>query len=189
MRFTADLDLIVQLERKNISRFFSTVEGIGYIPKGPVTKEPFIDKKTRQEWIRPKSIKVFSFFHSKNCLKVIDIFIKKPFVFETIENDFTLIRIADFKIPVLSIKHLIKLKKNVNHTQDLIDIANLKALHYVEQITSSSDMVHEHLKHFQKSSYEERLNWLEEANEFVLKTRIRKENRKRNDETTQSIGL
>lgn len=111
VRFTADLDLIVQLERKNISRFFSTIEGIGYIPKGPVTKEQFIDKKTRQEWIRPKSIKVFSFFHSKNCLKVIDILTKEPFVFETIENDFTLIRIADFKIPVLSIKHLIKLKK------------------------------------------------------------------------------
>lgn len=34
------------------------------------------------------------------------------------------------------------------------------------------DTEHEHLKHFSRSSYEERLNWLEEANEFVRESQI-----------------
>jgi len=129
-RFTADLDLIIHLEEKNIDRFFETVAKLGYHPRLPVTKEDFKNKHKRTEWIKTKNITVFSFFHSKKPMETIDLFVKEPIKFEIMAKDAEIIRVKNIAIPTVSIKHLIQLKKKAGRPEDLIDIANLEAIQW-----------------------------------------------------------
>ena len=127
-RMTADLDLIIHLEEKNIDRFFETVTKLGYSPRLPVTKEEFKDRHKRTEWIKTKNMTVFSFFHSKKPMETIGLFVKEPIKFEVMAKDAKIIKVKNITIPVLSIKHLIQLKKKAGRPEDLIDIANLKVI-------------------------------------------------------------
>lgn len=131
-RFTADLDLIVYLEEKNIERFFGVVGKLGYKPRIPVTKEQFKNKENRRKWIKDKGMVVFSFFHPKEHLKNIDIFVKEPLRFDLIMKKTKKISVKNFIIPLLSLEHLIKLKKKANRPQDIIDITNLKAIQKIK---------------------------------------------------------
>jgi len=127
-RFTADLDLIVQLEENNIEKFFDTLNKLGYRPKVPVTKEQFKDKHQREAWIKNKGMIVLSFYHLKEHLKHIDVFVKEPIKFNLIERKMNRIKVKDLEIPVLSIEHLKRLKKAAGRPQDTIDLANLEAI-------------------------------------------------------------
>jgi hypothetical protein len=128
-RFTADLDLIIHLEDKNIDKFFDALAKLGYRPKLPVTKEQFKDKSKRTEWIETKGMVVFSFYHSKEHLKVIDIFTREPIRFDLITNTAKKIRLKNILIPVLSLKYLLKLKKEIGRPQDMIDVSKLEEIH------------------------------------------------------------
>ncbi|MEW5692286.1 MAG: DUF6036 family nucleotidyltransferase [Candidatus Hydrogenedentota bacterium] len=127
-RFTVDLDLIVKLNDQNLNKFFDIMYELGYRPKVPVKKEEFIDKQKRREWIDKKGMVVFSFFHLKDHLKLVDMFITEPIKFSKIEKELKRVKIANMRVPVISIKHLIKLKLMASRPQDLIDIRNLKEI-------------------------------------------------------------
>lgn len=128
VRFTADLDLIIHLEEKNISRLFDAFYNLGYRAKLPVTKEQFMDKKNREDWIRNKEMVVFSFYHQTDPLKNIDIFVEEPIKFKTLEKSLQMLRAGTLSIPVLSIKHLIQIKKKAGRQRDIIDITNLEQI-------------------------------------------------------------
>lgn len=128
IRFTADLDLIIHLEEKNIDKLFDTLRKSGYKPRLPVTKEQFMNKNNREDWIENKGMVVFSFYHQKEHLKNIDIFIEEPIKFKTIEKSIKRIKAGRLSIPVLSLKHLIQIKKLANRERDIMDIINLEAI-------------------------------------------------------------
>ena len=127
-RFTADLDLVVELEKENLALFFDTLYGLKYRPKVPVTKKQFIDERCRREWIRKKGMVVFSFYHLERPLELIDVFVTEPIKFSEIEREMEKVRIKDLAIPVLSIRHLKKLKLLASRPQDLIDVRNLEEI-------------------------------------------------------------
>lgn len=127
-RLTLDLDLIVELKRENLQRFFDTLYNLGYRPKIPVTKEEFISKQKRQEWIKKKGMVVFSFFHLKDPLKLIDAFVTEPVKFSEIKKKTVRMNLKGLIVPVVSIGHLIKLKQLASRFKDLIDIKNLKEI-------------------------------------------------------------
>jgi hypothetical protein len=129
VRFTADLDLIIHLEEKNIDKFFNAIDKLGYKPKLPVTKEQFMIKQNREDWIKNKGMVVFSFYYRKNPLKNIDLFVKEPIQFKIIQKNIKMVKIEKLSIPLLSLKHLIQLKKKVNRQRDIIDISNLEKIH------------------------------------------------------------
>ena len=52
VRFTADLDIIIDMSCSNIDRLFRSLTDFGYKPRLPVTVEEFKDEKRRREWIR-----------------------------------------------------------------------------------------------------------------------------------------
>src|SRR3989338_7356690 len=76
LRYTKDVDLIVHLEERNLSKLFDALSKIGYRQKAPVTKEQFIDAKQRKLWQKEKGMIVFSFYHKSDPLKAIDMFVK-----------------------------------------------------------------------------------------------------------------
>ena len=65
LRTTADLDLVVQLDRDNVLRAMRALTGLGYRPRAPVAAEAFADEEVRESWVRDKGLTVFSLWSSR----------------------------------------------------------------------------------------------------------------------------
>jgi hypothetical protein len=124
-RFTKDLDVIVYLEQKNLSKFFDTMIDIGYLPRVPVTKEQFIDAKQRKKWQKDKGMIVFSFCHRDPPFKVVDMFVTAPINFQLLYKKRVRADVGNMMIPLISIEHLKILKKKAGRFQDKNDIIQL----------------------------------------------------------------
>jgi predicted nucleotidyltransferase len=126
-RLTKDLDLIVFLEKKNLALFFKTLQRIGYRPKVPVTMEQFMDEKQRKKWQREKGMIVFSFCQYDPPFTVIDMFVNMPFPFNEIFKKRLMVKIKEkLTVPLISLEHIIILKRRAGRPQDLIDLVQLE---------------------------------------------------------------
>lgn len=125
-RPTKDIDLVVYLEKNNLIKFLKLMTTLGFCPKVPVLPTDFADPKKRADWIKNKNMIVFSFYHKKDVMKVIDVFVKHPLPFEPMYKRRRSIPIGKIKIPVIGIDDLIKLKKKANRLQDQADIRALR---------------------------------------------------------------
>lgn len=125
VRLTADLDLVVNLREENLARFVETMTELGYKPRVPVKAADLIDPSTRKQWETEKNMKVFSFYHPKSHL-LVDIFINEPVDYAGLIKRSITVRAGNLKIPVVSVKDLIKLKSISARPQDMADIAALK---------------------------------------------------------------
>lgn len=128
VRLTVDLDLIVDLEDMNLQRFIKAMEDLGYRPKVPVKAKEFANAAKREEWIREKGMKVFTFYHPAKQGELVDVFVKEPLPFSDLRSDRKVIKADDVRIPIVSIKHLKKLKMLAGRPQDLADVKSLTNL-------------------------------------------------------------
>ena len=128
IRPTHDIDLIVYLEKKNLIRFIHLLTQLGYLPRVPVPAIDFADPKKRADWIKNKNMTVFSFYHPKDMMKIIDIFVEHPMPFGTLYKRRETIKVEDCIIPVVSIRDLIKLKQKADRLQDQSDVEALKGI-------------------------------------------------------------
>jgi hypothetical protein len=133
VRLTADLDLIVQLETKNLTKLISVIKGLGYRPKVPVKAEEFIDNEKRETWRKEKGMQVLSFYHPKKPAPLLDVFVNEPIDYETLADEKEVIQAGSIKIPVVSKRHLIELKKISGRPQDIADINALKEVMKIEK--------------------------------------------------------
>lgn len=62
LRFTKELDVVVQLISDNIARAFAALESLGYRPSVPVTLAQFSDKAQWQSWLEEKGMQVLQFW-------------------------------------------------------------------------------------------------------------------------------
>lgn len=128
IRFTADLDLMVSLDNNNIKKLLEAMKILGYKPRLPVDPEDFSKPEIRQDWINNKNMKVFSFAHTKDDHKSIDIFTHEPIPFEEAWQRKQIAKTKDVSINIISFKDLIALKKISAREQDLNDIKMLEEL-------------------------------------------------------------
>lgn len=127
-RVTEDLDILIDLSKKNVSKFSKAMTGLGYRPKAPVSIEDFGVAKNRKKWIKDKGMKVFSLWKEDVSYRIIDIFVENPIDFKELYRDKIDIFAGEFIIPTISVKHLIRLKKMAKRKQDISDIESLKRL-------------------------------------------------------------
>ena len=132
VRLTVDLDLMVNLERANLTEFVRVMEQLGYRPRVPVAASDFIEPNNRARWQREKGMKVFSFFHPSDHGKLVDVFVDEPISFDEVDAEKTVVEAAGLRIPVASIRHLKQLKSLAGRPQDLADIAALESLERME---------------------------------------------------------
>ncbi|MBI2068112.1 MAG: nucleotidyltransferase [Deltaproteobacteria bacterium] len=125
-RPTKDIDLVVYLEEKNLLKFLKLMAKLDFQPKVPVGATEFADPKKRADWIKNKNMIVFSFCHSRDMMRVIDVFVKHPLPFGPMYRRKEMIVVDDIKIPVISILDLIKLKQKARRAQDRADIVMLQ---------------------------------------------------------------
>ncbi len=128
VRFTADLDLIVDLDPENLRRFVEAMTELGYRPRNPVKAEDFIDPEIRKGWKRNKNMEVFSFVDPAQPMTLIDVFIEEKIPFQEIMKELVPVTAKDILISVVSLRHLKRLKQAAGRPQDLADIEAIEAM-------------------------------------------------------------
>lgn len=126
VRATADLDLLVALDKDNLRAFLDLMKQRGYKPRVPVPIEDFADPKNRQSWIEEKGMRVFSLIHSKKPQELIDIFVEEPMPFAEAYSRRKSIRVGSTEVSVMNISDLIRLKQRAGRSQDLQDVQGLQ---------------------------------------------------------------
>jgi hypothetical protein len=128
VRLTADLDLMLDLSDKNMSKFLEVMKDLGYKPKLPVDPGDILDPKKREKWAKEKNMIAFAFINQKHDYKEIDMFIDEYIPFDAAYKRKMTLLAGDVKINVVSFDDLITLKKISAREQDKKDIKMLKEL-------------------------------------------------------------
>ncbi len=134
-RNTFDLDILVEMSDSNLTKVVNILKGQGYKVKQPVDPIGIADKKTREDWIENKHMKAFNFY-KENDLKEVDIIIETPVSYAEAKNKIIIIKCGNLILPIISIDHLIRMKKKANRDVDRLDIRELKILKKLRERSS-----------------------------------------------------
>lgn len=127
-RMTYDIDLLLDLEDKNIEEFLRLLRGWGFKPKVPVNIMDFANSDKRKEWIKNKNMKAFNLVNPEWAISEIDIIIDSPVDYKKGHKRVKNIILHGVSIPVISIDDLIKMKEKADRQQDKADIKYLRKL-------------------------------------------------------------
>jgi hypothetical protein len=129
LRFTADIDLILDMEVNNLKRAISVFNALGYRPRPPVALEEFIDTEKRGAWIKKKGLTVFSLWNPDHPATEIDLFMEPPISFEDAYNRSIRYEVAEgVEATIIGLDDLIAIKRQAARETDLDDIEKLKVL-------------------------------------------------------------
>ncbi|MCX8028224.1 MAG: nucleotidyl transferase AbiEii/AbiGii toxin family protein [Thermodesulfovibrionales bacterium] len=128
VRFTADIDLIVDLRVDNLKILISAIEDLGFKPRIPVNLYDLLDDQKRFAWINEKNMIAFTLYNPEHQIEEIDILIKELIPFEELAIEIEWMKVKDMAIPVVSRNHLKRLKVLSGRAQDMADIKALESL-------------------------------------------------------------
>jgi hypothetical protein len=127
-RFTADLDLLVELDRPNALAAVRALGGLGYRPRAPVAADAFADPESRRTWIEEKGLTIFSMWSPALPATEVDLFVEEPLPFTDAYRRAVRVDLGGSTISVASIEDLIRLKRVANRPRDVEDIEALEAI-------------------------------------------------------------
>ena len=127
-RATADIDIILKLDKKNLLKFVKVAKKLGLKPKLPLALDDFIDAERRKGWIVDKDMVVYSLYDAKNPFFLLDIFVEEPFNFDEVYEKRKKIEFENTIIPLVPIKVLIAMKEKSDRPQDKADTFYLKKI-------------------------------------------------------------
>ncbi len=129
VRFTADLDLILDPDPGALARAIAALQSLGYGPRAPVAFEAFADPATRASWAREKGLTVFTVASPAHPATEIDLFLECPLDFERAHAEALRLELCPGRIATfVSRPDLIALKRRAGRPHDLQDIAGLESL-------------------------------------------------------------
>jgi len=128
LRLTADLDLVVQLERRNLEAALRALAELGYRPRAPVPALGFADPDTREAWVRDKGLIVFSFSCSDRPGLEVDLFAREPFPFDQVHARAVRVPLDTAQAVVIALDDLLALKSKAGRPSDLADVEALRAI-------------------------------------------------------------
>ena len=128
VRTTKDIDILVDFNENNVRRLWAALTDIGYVPKVPETPERLADAKVRNQWIRKKDMKVFSFVETQPPFHLIDIMVKHRGNFAMLYRHRKFAQLGGVRIPVVPVAHLLRMKRVANRPQDIEDVWKLQWL-------------------------------------------------------------
>lgn len=129
LRFTKDVDLVIELGHDNVTRALDALASVGYRPHVPVDGKGFADPRERQRWIDEKGLVVLNFYSDLHRETPVDVFVTEPFPFDA-EYEAALVKELRPGLPVrfVSLATLIDLKRWAGRAQDLADVEQLEKL-------------------------------------------------------------
>jgi hypothetical protein len=129
VRFTADVDVIIDLAPANVDRAIRAFASLGYRPRAPVPFEQFADPAARERWVRDKGLTVFSLYSSEHPATEVDLFVELPLDFEAAHRNARWMEIAPGQsASFLSLPDLVRLKRQAGRPQDILDIEKLNVI-------------------------------------------------------------
>lgn len=129
VRFTADVDLVLDPEPESLRRAIAALDGLGYRPRAPVEFSEFADPVARARWAREKGLTVFSAFSRKHGATEVDLFIEPPFDFSDAYAKASTLELAPgVTATFVGLADLIEMKRKAGRPQDLQDIEALRGL-------------------------------------------------------------
>ena len=131
-RYTADLDLLVDLETENLKKIVQVMEETNYKPRPPVPAVELIDPEKRKIWNEEKNLKAFTFIDPKNPLDNLDLLIYSDVDFDEAWKRKQTLYVNETPIYIASLEDLTFLKENAVKNRalpkDLYDLEVLKEL-------------------------------------------------------------
>jgi hypothetical protein len=129
VRYTADLDLILDLTEENLRPATAALAGLGYRPTAPVPLEAFADRPTRADWVRTKGLTVLSLHSPQHPATVVDLFVEAPFDFDRAFAVAARMEVAaGLPAPFVSLDDLLALKRQADRPKDRMDIEQLEKI-------------------------------------------------------------
>jgi len=124
-RFTADLDLVVDLEATNIAAALDAFARLGFRPRPPVPLDDFADATKRQTWVDTKGMRVLSLWSPRFPATEVDLFVEQPFAFEQVYSRALRADLGTTTAIVVSKDDLIAMKRAAGRPKDLEDVRAL----------------------------------------------------------------
>ncbi len=129
VRFTADVDLILDIEPGKVRRALAALSGLRYRPRAPVALEDFAAPDARASWVREKGMTVFSLSSDDHPATEVDIFAESPVDFPRAYDAALRLEVAPgLPAPFVSRDDLLRLKTLANRPQDREDVRRLGEL-------------------------------------------------------------
>ena len=129
-RMTMDVDIMIALNNKNISKLSNCINELGLRPSVPIKLEELADKTRCEALFIEKNLIALALISHTPATPTVDIVIYHPLNFQQayanrVERD-----VAGTPVMLASIQDMITLKKAAGRAQDLSDITHLeKFLH------------------------------------------------------------
>jgi hypothetical protein len=128
-RLTVDVDLVIGLERDNITRGLRALDSAGWHIALPISPEDFADPNQRESWRKEKNLVVLRLWNDAHRRTPIDVFVYEPFDFQ---KEFARAKweviVGTLPAPVVPYDALLAMKKEAGRDKDLLDIEQLKKL-------------------------------------------------------------
>lgn len=124
VRFTKDIDLVLDFSSDNVARFVQAASELGFRPGVPINPEDLARADKRAEWTKEKNAQAITFNHPESPLLQIDVLLGASF--EDIKT--TRKKIGDLRMTVIAYKDLVKMTRESGRPIDLADIEKLEDL-------------------------------------------------------------
>ena len=129
VRYTADIDLVLDMRPQNLAKALGALQDLGYRPRVPADMMDFADPKTRESWIQEKGMQVFGLASDRHRETAVDVFVKEPFDFADEYEQAPRKEISPGLIaPVVCMETLMRMKEAAGRGIDLIDNAQLRRI-------------------------------------------------------------
>jgi hypothetical protein len=128
LRFTADLDLVIDLAEPQVRAAIDALLEAGLRPRLPVDPYGLADADVRQTWVRERGMVAFSLYDPARPTLSVDLLVEAEPAFAELERQVVRLPLATLDVPVASIDDLIAMKRRAGRPMDLIDVAELEAI-------------------------------------------------------------
>lgn len=128
LRFTKDLDLLIDLAPANAARAMDVLAACGLKARVPVPLSDFADPEKRRDWAETRNMLVFQVWHPSDPFCTVDVFIRNPIAFEDLWRRAITANLGQTDCRITSIDDLIAMKIQAGRPQDLRDIDELRRI-------------------------------------------------------------
>lgn len=129
MRFTADVDLVLEPDPEARRRALRALAGLGYAPRVPVPIASFADAELIQRWAEEKGMLAFGLYSEAHHETNVGLMLGMPFDFESAYAGARRAEILpDLVMTVLGRRELLEMKRAAGRHKDLDDIEALEII-------------------------------------------------------------
>lgn len=126
IRFTGDLDLLLLLNKFNLTKMDKVMKKMKYSERLPVSIFDLSNTKKVKHWLKEKNMKAYTFNPPPGNLLQIDIVMEDSLKFASYARRKKVKEMGKLKIPVAALNDIIKMKKRAKRDKDMLDLKVLK---------------------------------------------------------------